>query len=122
VRKKKGRLGEHINLAGIAVVLIAVLGLCSFPGCTEEGDTTNYITGNENVIEQDWNDQDTSTGNNFHDAGCDSCDEGSNLEDGRCWSSCTSKNLLSKAECERCAAGERSCVWPWQVDEECLNE
>lgn len=51
------------------------------------------------------------------------CEEDSPIiEDGRCWSSCESKNLLPVEQCEACSRGERSCVWPWEVDAECLSK
>ena len=50
------------------------------------------------------------------------CEDDVTQDLSRCWSTCQSKNVLEPEECAACARGERECIWPWEVDYECLQE
>ena len=103
-----------MRLIIVSILLTIILGLLvMIIGCE---DNSVSITGSERVeitiIEEE--------GDGDLDVGC--CDGEEERDYSRCWSTCQSKNLLDPDECAACQRGDRDCVWPWEVDIECLQE
>ena len=102
-----------MRLIIISILLAIILGmLVVILGCDDYSKTYN-LTGTEDTTIVD------ESGEGDVEIGC--CDE---KEDdySRCWSTCQSKNELDPEECAACERGERDCVWPWEIDRECLQE
>ena len=97
-------------LLSIAFVWVLTSGM---GGCMDKSISIVDSTGVEITIEE-------GSGDIHIEPGC--CDDEQEQDFSRCWSTCWSKNELDPAECAACARGERDCVWPWEVDYECLQE
>jgi len=119
--KSLKKFGSFAAIGGGLLWLAAMfLGIT---GCTQEGDTIFGIESSPGAYIE-WTEQTTSGEGspNIIDDSCGECGGESEIPDGRCWSTCESKTVLPASECDACARQERSCVWPWEVDEVCLTE
>jgi hypothetical protein len=117
------KVTEFVIVLGIMLTFVAGIG--SMAGCgwlfpTEPSKINLEINGNNNDVNVD-NNEEEGNGDLTNDD-CGSCGEDEERDYSQCWSTCQSKNRLDPDECAACLRGERECVWPWEVDIECLQE
>ena len=110
------------NWAVIIVVLLAVGWIgCDYILPSQPQKIELKVEGDNNKINLD-NNEEEGEGDLVNDD-CGGCgDDDEERDYSRCWSTCQSKNTLDPDECLACLNGERDCVWPWEVDIECLQE
>jgi len=117
---REGGMKRVVVIIVLAVFVIGGIAGCGWLWPTEPSKIQLEINGDNNDVNVD-NNEEEGDGDLINDD-CGSCEEDEERDYSRCWSTCQSKNRLDPDECAACLRGERECVWPWEVDAECLNE